>query len=402
MFNGSVTFSTTSNDNLVNGIETDAYCVLNTTHYYMFVDGVKQTIVTPYNGSPDYSQNRGNNIGIDYSETSQKFNGTINKVMVHNKTLLDEEIQILQNDGNYTEDKDSNPNSSISFNGINQMIKTNYNATTNNITESSISFWAIIRPTGGLVEFVNSFDSVNLFGQRIYTNNCNQITYYVADFNAQGSALGLDYVTGSVCNEWHHIVGVLNETNISLYLDGVKVEGESRLSYTFHDLNLYEFGAAENSAFSNGSMDKIRIYNRSLSDNEVFDLFLFEGGVGPVNTNLTTTSIFWPNLNFSVNVSLGYLLSGGWDESPNCSIITNVSWLNCTPATQTVLLSDNYTDFLCTAYERNTGDVNLFAQCNSTLNTYINSTNITKTVYADSFSDVIINISRTYNNILTN
>lgn len=117
-----------------------------------------------------------------------------------------------------------------------------------------------------------------------------------------------------------------------------------------------------------------------------------------ISTNLTTDTIFWPNLNFSINVSL----TAGWNQTPVCSIVDNVNWLNCTPATQTINLADNYTTFVCQAYERNSGSVNLYANCSSVDNLYINSTTIAKIIYADSFADMTTNLTGTiYDYILS-
>ena len=79
---------------------------------------------------------------------------------------------------------------------------------------------------------------------------------------------------------WHHLVTVVSEQNIQVFLDGVEVVNEEK-TYNYNsgnwENNLF-IGAAQYGAnavnFTHSSIDDVRIYNRALSENEVQILYL--------------------------------------------------------------------------------------------------------------------------------
>ncbi|MFH0860991.1 MAG: LamG-like jellyroll fold domain-containing protein [Candidatus Altiarchaeota archaeon] len=80
-------------------------------------------------------------------------------------------------------------------------------------------------------------------------------------------------------NRWHHIVGNLNQTEISIWVDGVR---QSSLPKTLvYSPSTAPVGVGANAGigsdgdrFFNGSIDEVRIYNRSLSASEIRQHYL--------------------------------------------------------------------------------------------------------------------------------
>jgi len=106
-------------------------------------------------------------------------------------------------------------------------------------------------------------------------------------------------------------------------------------------------------------------------------------------TNLTNYSyIDWYELTFDVNLTL----ESDWNETPECSIQDNVSWVSCSPVNVSVPLSSNETTFTCTASEVNTGVVNMYANCTSS-SWEINSSIYNITINADSNPTVATNLT---------
>ena len=85
-------------------------------------------------------------------------------------------------------------------------------------------------------------------------------------------------------NTWHHLVGTWNGDNPKIYIDGSEVSYTSQTSTnavtdSTSELRLgdYAFEAGQNRHL-NGTLDDVRIYNRSLSPSEVSALYNFAPG----------------------------------------------------------------------------------------------------------------------------
>jgi hypothetical protein len=100
------------------------------------------------------------------------------------------------------------------------------------------------------------------------------------------SSTGLALITDSPdkisANEWHHIVGTLNGTNTTLYVDGVIKATSNGTPTVTSGGNLY-FGCYQTCSSTydfNGSIDEVRLYNRTLSAEEVKELYVSKGLIG--------------------------------------------------------------------------------------------------------------------------
>lgn len=83
-----------------------------------------------------------------------------------------------------------------------------------------------------------------------------------------------DVTTGT----WTHVVGVMNGTNALMYVNGViqSIGGAcSGITYNSSDVKIGRYGVTTSYGLS-GYLDEVRIYDRGLSSNEVFDLYTAE------------------------------------------------------------------------------------------------------------------------------
>jgi len=127
--------------------------------------------------------------------------------------------------------------------------------------------------------------------------------------------------------QWHHVVATVSGTNGKVYLDGT-LEGSGNVgNIPVNTLDVY-IGLAHPGRGSgfwfNGHIDDVRIYNRTLSDSEVQQLYAIESGprvdlikaVKPSFSNLTLTT------NYQLQVS-GDLSS--WTNQGSVFTATNNS-----------------------------------------------------------------------------
>ena len=305
----------------------------NGTHIKIYKDGVEvgNTLQTGSLAATDTTAKIGT-----FTGTSYNFNGTIDEVRIYNRALAPSEIAALYNgtktfhltfssmptegmsnetpaptindetglvgywnlddyaNGNTTDSSGYRNNGSVIggnfssgrwgsngylFNGSTGYIDTmTYNGL-NLTSEGSFSAW--VKPINipadsithgiGRVEFSDG-SYISFFK---YFNNVLYIYDTADDDNAQCSSTGL------TADKWHQYVGTWkNGTALSVYLDGSLVCAGSVYNLKPRSTARIKIGMGYGNALWNGSIDEVRVYNRSLSAAEIQELYLSKGLVG--------------------------------------------------------------------------------------------------------------------------
>ncbi len=106
--------------------------------------------------------------------------------------------------------------------------------------------------------------------------------------------------TGNVSpNAWTHIVARYNRTNVSIFINGVEdtiFAFNDTMTYDTGQLQIGQDGPDGFAAFFNGSMDEIRIWNRSLSNEQISAIFNNK-------TNVIVSQETTGNQNWTVDVT---------------------------------------------------------------------------------------------------
>jgi len=94
------------------------------------------------------------------------------------------------------------------------------------------------------------------------------------------SAYTLEATTDITDNQWYHVVGINEGTDLKIYVDGVlENTGVGDGGTIDNDAENLEIGRlASDTEYFNGSIDSVRIYNRALSEKEVRDLYNWAPG----------------------------------------------------------------------------------------------------------------------------
>lgn len=76
-------------------------------------------------------------------------------------------------------------------------------------------------------------------------------------------------------NKWYHFVGISNnDKTLKLYINGVYVGSGSYTTHVNSPVNFFRIGGKDNqNRYVKGSLDELRIYNRSLSEAEILELY---------------------------------------------------------------------------------------------------------------------------------
>lgn len=116
--------------------------------------------------------------------------------------------------------------------------------------------------------------------------------FYINEYNTTNGLMILEgqnavvtSTTAVAYNEWQHIVWVIQDGMVQLYYNGieqtVEVEGDFRLSVNELDFRLGQFAAGAPFNYR-GNMDELRIWQRALDCEEVYQNFL--SSIPPANT----------------------------------------------------------------------------------------------------------------------
>jgi hypothetical protein len=166
---------------------------------------------------------------------------------------------------------------------------------------ASYSFWAKTSDSSGsYFGILGSHQSSNPYNGWAIANDNGQVSLWTDQSSWQST--GVNIADGN----WHHYTAVIDGSEFKLYKDGVL---ERTLSYTppsSEDVPFYiaDRNDAEGNPFE-GSLDEIRIYNRTLSESEIKNLY-FVGK--PFQSNFTSKTInkkqqtSWDNVEIEAEV----------------------------------------------------------------------------------------------------
>lgn len=244
----------------------------------------------------------------EYGGSGYYYNGSMKNVYVYNRALTSIEINELYN----------NPGA-ILLNGVDEYVEIDNTSSLSlgSGDDLTISMWLNASPSSSnrelIVKGTNAANwGFNLDGaDKIYLfNGANRFP--------QTNVL----ITEDV---WQHYVFTVNNSNFTIYQNGTfKTYG----SYGFGTENVENIYLGENTHYNipfNGSIDEVRLYNRSLADWEIENLYnAFNDFNLNVTSNITDYSYY---VSTDFNVDIDYT---GFSGTVNCTVESNSSNLTCT------------------------------------------------------------------------
>ncbi len=203
-------------------------------------------------------------------------------------------------------DRFGNSNSAYSFDGINDYIQVNHSSSLTPNNQISISTWINSQSTSGARHIL--FKGA--------PNPPPYLGYYVRLFDGLvsiwfgQSAQPIQTNVSIAASQWSHIVVTFDGTIYKVYLNGVLGQSGSA-SYNFSNTSDLAVGkhGTQNAGYFHGTIDDIRIYNRTLSETEVQQLYNENAGS---TGNISSTFILdtKPPLVTLVNPNGGQTFSG--------------------------------------------------------------------------------------------
>ena len=230
----------------------------------------------------------------------------------------------------------------VSFDGVDDYLNLSSAQLVSTNTPFTISMWF---KSGGLAP-VNDFDMM-------FSTKTNQVQNWrfgisnyagFSDITFGSNANFISAKTGSVglvSNTWYHLIIVFNGTNSNsltsykLYLSGTEKSLSASSPYGVETGNSF-IGRSTGGYYFNGSIDEVAVWNRSLSQAEIIDLY--RRGIAKLNISIkgcdegNCTSSNWTLINGTSpqNISIfdkRYFQYKFYFETTNSSYSPEVYWL---------------------------------------------------------------------------
>ena len=174
-------------------------------------------------------------------------------------------------------------NSWLSFDGVNDYVDVSdtelQSSSESNLT---ISIWAYMPRNKTNTEWENTVNSSKLFWieddtpglQYSRTGGGVHRLRFIVKNQTANSIDALEYNYVYPINEWHNIVGRLEGTNMTIWLDGVLVANNTSSTLNVHQTTPdIRIGKDDNNRYWLGDIDEVRYYNQSLSDVQITEIY---------------------------------------------------------------------------------------------------------------------------------
>lgn len=125
--------------------------------------------------------------------------------------------------------------------------------------------------------------------------------------NASGTNYNVYSNSNLADGTWHYFVGVYNNSNIKLYIDGVLQTDVKTLTGKLYPTDEINIGGLNDIGSFNGSIDEVRIWNRALSQSEITQEM---NSANPVNGNSLVSSYSFEQNNATTTFDTNHLVTG--------------------------------------------------------------------------------------------
>lgn len=286
--------------NLTDNLWNNVIIVFSNDTKYLYLNGILigsnlRTMTTP---NIDYMIIGSNNGTRDF------FNGTLDEVGVYSKVLTGDEISNFYKERKamLIDYKESLYGIAVEFDGKDDYMSIDYDETFD-LIDYSVEFW--IKP------YLESTNPSLTQGILVLKNSSNNLTFFFNENNNLEAGINLADVNNPLSNfsinEWQHFVLISNGNEVKLYRNS-KLQNISSINLSLINFNSLQFSSNVSSMYYKGLIDEVKIYNKTLTEEEITQNYYNFASKGKGCCNYIT--LINPNLmgfndsvNYNKNVS---------------------------------------------------------------------------------------------------
>lgn len=197
-----------------------------------------------------------------------------------NKSIIDSSsyhIDAVLDNIEFTSDRFGNTNSAVMLNGENSKVECGRN---NRRIKDKLTVMAWVKTTAGdLPAVVSKYDWHEDKGYSLRLREQGEAAIEGRDGNNKYQQSG--FKTSLYDYQWHHIVGVINKNNWTIYVDGNKVSSSTNTNkyVNLSNTSILTFGALPipngkgNFRYFNGSIDEVLMFNEAMNDDVIKSIY---------------------------------------------------------------------------------------------------------------------------------
>ena len=165
---------------------------------------------------------------------------------------------------------DSSNGGNFSFDGTDDYVQTNLNQNTND-AQITWECWFWDNSTGGFVSNTAIISNYGASATTPYTSLhvFDTGTIFFGQRNSSGTEVNAIYSTNICDGVWHHLVGVVDSTNILLYVDGTVKASQGKISGITNSEQNIVIGGNHLGRYQSCRIASAKIYNRALNATEI-------------------------------------------------------------------------------------------------------------------------------------
>ncbi|MEK6891365.1 MAG: LamG domain-containing protein, partial [Nanoarchaeota archaeon] len=162
---------------------------------------------------------------------------------------------------------------SFSFDGVDDFIQVNYNSFPGlDGTKETLLMW--VKPRGSSILLQNA-----AWSRRLYYDNSNKFSFYFYDSSPTPILTSVLDDTAYSRDQWHQVGYTFSSNTVKMYVDGKQTKTVILANSLYNPNSYWHFGHLCAGAICNyyytGELDEVKIYNRSLSPEEVYYLYKY-------------------------------------------------------------------------------------------------------------------------------
>jgi len=232
------------------------------------------------------------------------------------------------------------------YDGSNDKVTLGANVSLNIVGNLSLAGWFLINKTGVTNSMAGKWEwdaAPNNRSWFLMVNSANKPLFYISPDGTDPNTKTVKATTAFSQNTWYHVAAVYNGTTINMYVNGVLENITAYSSGIFNNKGTEaELGVQSDSHdYLNGSIDELGIWNRTLTQAEITQLY--NGGTG-----MTYTSITYPTV--SINSPVNAYNSTSQSITFNCTASDAIHIQNVTLYINNTLNETNTSGINNTAY----------------------------------------------------